>query len=184
MRQFSSTVSLQRRVKVKAQPTRQRRLMYYWLATTGSVFKSPLPGSTNYLSAYDSQGQLKRLPHAGAEKQGSKKNDSEEAEGNELENKQEDGQANKIPPESLQDLRPFPLNRDFRSQPVLGEELREVIWSKVMKDGQSVATVSAELGVDMHRVGAVVRLKEVEKEWIRKVSLPFFRSPLPSRHLK
>jgi len=37
-----------------------------------------------------------------------------------------------------------------------------------MKDGQSVKTVSAELGVEMSRVGAIVRLKEVEKEWIRK----------------
>jgi len=39
-----------------------------------------------------------------------------------------------------------------------------------MKDGKSVREVSAELGVEMSRVGAVVRLKEIEKEWMRIVS--------------
>jgi hypothetical protein len=41
---------------------------------------------------------------------------------------------------------------------------------RVMKDGQSVKTVSADLGIEISRVGAIVRLKEIEKEWIRKVS--------------
>jgi transposase len=56
---------------------------------------------------------------------------------------------------------------------VLSEELREKIWEKVMQEGDSVRDVSASLGVEMSRVGAVVRLMEIEKEWERVVSLPF-----------
>lgn len=42
-----------------------------------------------------------------------------------------------------------------------------------MKDGKSVREVSVELRVEMSRVGAVVRLKEVEKQWKSIVS--YFR---------
>lgn len=71
------------------------------------------------------------------------------------------------------DLVPFPLNKSFRSQAVLSEELREEVWSRIMTEGKSVRQVSAELGVEMARVGAVVRLLEIEKEWKRIVSLQF-----------
>ena len=65
----------------------------------------------------------------------------------------------------------FPNNPAFGSQPVLSEEARELIWEKIMRQGESIKAVSAELSVDMRRVAAVVRLKEVEKDWISKVSL-------------
>ncbi|KAK3067895.1 hypothetical protein LTR53_014951 [Teratosphaeriaceae sp. CCFEE 6253] len=35
--------------------------MYAWLKGPGKVFRQPLPGSTNYLSAYDKSGKLLRL---------------------------------------------------------------------------------------------------------------------------
>lgn len=65
--------------------------------------------------------------------------------------------------------RPFPSNPAFISQPVLSEEARELIWNKVMVKWEGVKAVSAELGVDQRRVAAVVRMKEVEKEWEAKV---------------
>lgn len=65
---------------------------------------------------------------------------------------------------------PFPGNPLFVSQPILSEEVRDDIWKRIMQDGQSVRDVSVTLGVDMRRVAAVVRLKEVEKEWLRIVS--------------
>jgi len=70
---------------------------------------------------------------------------------------------------------PFPLNHAFRSHPVLSEELKEEIYSRVMEGGGSVRAVSAGLGVSLERVAAVVRLKAVEKEWIKEVGgrLPF-----------
>jgi hypothetical protein len=72
----------------------------------------------------------------------------------------------------LQD-QPFPLNPLFRSQPVLDETTRELIWDKVIMRGEALKAVSAEMGVDVRRVAAVVRLKEVEKQWEREVSLIF-----------
>ena len=82
---------------------------------------------------------------------------------------QYDRDGNRIQSEGVS-LKPFPLNRYFKSEPVLSEELREVIWAKVMKDAMSVQEVSAQLGVEMRRVAAVVRLKEVEKAWVQSVS--------------
>lgn len=136
-----------------------------WLETNGNHFLEPLPGSTNYLGAYDPKsGRLKRLV-ADA---------SEDGSGNpQQENSAKDGVGHDqpLPPETSSDLIPFPLNRAFRSQSVVNEAMREDIWKKVMVEGQSVRTVSAELGVEMSRVGAIVRLKEIEKEWVRKVSV-------------
>ncbi|KAI0548468.1 eukaryotic mitochondrial regulator protein-domain-containing protein [Xylaria curta] len=65
-------------------------------------------------------------------------------------------------------LQPFPLNPHFKSHKVLDEKARELIWEKVMRDGETIKAVSAEFGVDIRRVAAVVRLKEVEKDWIAK----------------
>ncbi|KAI1818492.1 eukaryotic mitochondrial regulator protein-domain-containing protein [Poronia punctata] len=66
------------------------------------------------------------------------------------------------------DHRPFPNNPYFKSEPVLSERARELIWEKVMRKGEAIKVVSAEYGVDIRRVAAVVRLKEVEKDWIAK----------------
>ena len=64
---------------------------------------------------------------------------------------------------------PFPLNPFFRSQPVLDEAAREMIWRRVVQNKDPLKAVSAELGVDVRRVGAVVRLKELEKQLEAKV---------------
>lgn len=65
---------------------------------------------------------------------------------------------------------PFPLNPAFKSQSVLSEESREEIWQRVIVQGEALKAVSAKFGVDMRRVAAVVRLKEVEKTWEAQVS--------------
>lgn len=75
----------------------------------------------------------------------------------------------RLPPETAEDLRPFPLNPYFRSQPVLSEDLREAIYQRVKKDGATVSLASVEFGVSNERVGAVVRLKQMEKEWVAQV---------------
>ncbi|CAJ2503606.1 Uu.00g110000.m01.CDS01 [Anthostomella pinea] len=76
---------------------------------------------------------------------------------------------------------PFPLNPLYKSQPVLDEKARELIWEKVMRNGETVKAVSAELGVDIQRVAAIVRLKEVEKDWTAKgkqLARPYARAVL------
>lgn len=65
---------------------------------------------------------------------------------------------------------PFPVNPLFKSQPVLDERTRELIWEKVTQRGDALKVVSADMGVDVRRVAAVVRLKEVEKQWVANVS--------------
>ncbi|KAI1423881.1 eukaryotic mitochondrial regulator protein-domain-containing protein [Xylaria sp. FL1777] len=64
--------------------------------------------------------------------------------------------------------KPFPINPHYHSAKVLDDNARELIWSKIMREGQTIKAVSAEFGVDIRRVAAVVRLKEVEKDWIAR----------------
>lgn len=64
---------------------------------------------------------------------------------------------------------PFPSNKYFKSQPVLSEASRELIHRRVSMDDEPIKVVSADLGVDHRRVAAVVRMKEVEKDWERMV---------------
>ncbi|KAL5598346.1 hypothetical protein BROUX41_003595 [Berkeleyomyces rouxiae] len=71
---------------------------------------------------------------------------------------------------------PFPLNPQFRSQPVLSEPAREWIWRRVVENGEALKIVSADMGVDIRRVAAIVRLKEVEKRWLqngKKLATPY-----------
>jgi hypothetical protein len=170
----------------------------------GRQLKEPLPGSTNYLGAYDRYGNLIRAgpgwqrnstkkeaettdqpamkaeevtkdPDAEKAPEGQEDLDAleaaireGEAEGKDAKeaSKEEDG---KLPPETAEDLRPFPLNQYFRSQPVLSEDLREAIYQRVKRDGATVSLASVEFGVSNERVGAVVRLKQMEKEWVAQV---------------
>ena len=160
--------------------------MFRWLNGPGSTFRHPLPGSTNYLNAYDRDGRLIRAKNRSFGKAGQDK-EGEKDEKNEDEDVDEDGEIvpkktqiikeiikgtkeePSLPKENAEDLMPFPLNRQFRSQNVLSEELKDAIYERVMVKGQSVRNVSAGLGVEMNRVAAVVRLKAVEKEWEKEV---------------
>jgi hypothetical protein len=174
----------------------------------GQNFYSPRGDGTNYMGAYLPDGQLRRVVEAKVQqeaeskkggKQGEKydipkpvESEDNSSKKKEPEDDPEEGESDRgskedtsapIPPETARDWAPFPLNRTFISQPVLSGELREEIWLRVMKDGKTVREVSAELGVEMRRVGAVVRLKEVEKEWERLVSLSSVHNSQPPIYL-
>ena len=164
-KQFSSTPQ---------HSTRQRRDMWRWIHGPGAAFRDPLPGSTNYLNAYDANGNLIRAIKSSRLKddalEGTEKSSQED--GIDEEETRNIASGKPIPKEGQDDLIPFPLNRQFRSQHVLSEELREEIWSRVVLGKQSVKLVSAALSVEISRVGAVVRLKSIEKEWEKVVSVP------------
>ena len=181
------------------QVTKRRRQFYAWLNGPGRALKQPLPGSTNYLGAYDRFGNLVRGSYGPDQaaieaKENEDKAEAESAEGKDAEGatpaegqesiddlegavrKQEEdaeaekkGKDNKLPQETIPDLRPFPMNKFFRSQPVLSEELREAIYQSVVKEGKTVPLASIHYGVSNERVGAVVRLKQMEKQWIAQV---------------
>ncbi|OBT82039.1 hypothetical protein VE02_09510 [Pseudogymnoascus sp. 03VT05] len=133
-------------------PTYLRRKLYSWLKGPGAAFKEPIEGA-NYITAYDMNGNLKRAASATP--------------------------GEPLPPATGADLRPFPKNTNFVSQPVTSEALREAVWERIMKNGLSVKEVSKELGIEMSRVGAIVRLKEVEKAWLRqgkRLAKPYSRA--------
>ncbi|KAG2416069.1 hypothetical protein HFD88_007261 [Aspergillus terreus] len=82
-------------------------------------------------------------------------------------------------PERTGPSRPFPLNPSFVSEPILSEELRNEIYERVVRKKKSVRAVSVELGIDMRRVGAVVRLVELEKrmrQQNKELALPYARA--------
>ena len=125
--------------------------MFQWLNGPGAAFKGSLSGSTNYLNAYDANGGLLRAHGAKPYLQPEKK-------------------AQEFPRESADDLMPFPLNKFFRSQPVLSEAFKDEIYRRVVQERQDIRAVSADMNVEMRRVAAVVRLKAVEEEMVDQVS--------------
>lgn len=134
----------------------------------GENFRLPLPNSTNYLSAYDRRGNLLRSRETGQSEKEKRVDEDMTADEEALEAAAE--QEDRLPPETLDDLRPFPLNKNFVSESILSEDLRNEIWERVQQQGKSVRQVSIEMGVDMRRVAAVVRLVEVEKRMRTEVS--------------
>ncbi|KAL2401324.1 hypothetical protein ABEF93_004996 [Exophiala dermatitidis] len=168
-RAFSSTPSSK---------TQLRRHMFAWLQGPGRNFKQPLNESTNYLSAYDRRGNLlrqrnqKQAPSVETTSEGAETLDAEALEAAAEEEPS-------IPKESVDDLRPFPLNKNFVSQSILSDELREEIWKRVQVNGKSVRQVSVEMGVDMRRVAAVVRLVEVERRMVaegQSLAIPYAKA--------
>lgn len=76
---------------------------------------------------------------------------------------------------------PFPHNPLFRSQPVLSDVSRDLIYDKVVTRGDTLKAVSAEFGIDIRRVAAVVRLKELEKQYKtegKPLALPYAKAIL------
>lgn len=68
---------------------------------------------------------------------------------------------------------PFPLNPLFRSDPVLDEESREAIWQRAMEKGHALKEIAYDVGADVRRIAAIIRLKQVEKNMVNDVSLTF-----------
>jgi hypothetical protein len=169
--------------------------MFAWLNGPGKNLKEALPGSTNYLNAYDNQGRLKRRNRDNAEptinviseEEEPELQRQEEADGVEEEERasryalrqrlrkkkaEQDAKLADTPRERNSDLEPFPLNNYFRSEAVLSPELRQELFRQVADRGADITSVSAAFGVDIRRVAAVVRLMTVEKKWIEEVSAP------------
>lgn len=182
--------------------TRLRKNMHDWLDRVGRKIRDPLPGSTNYLGAYDSTGNLTRLQ--GASRQNAKAEDLTDAEVRKIEQAEDEleldeqqreinaltragvrsaedtAARNTLPPETLNDLRPYPLNRSFTSQKVLSEDIREKLYQFVVQDGRRLEDVAAAFRVDARRVAAVVRLKTIEKRWLQEVCQLPRAFPCPS----
>jgi len=172
--------------------------MFSWLDGAGAILKHPRSdGVPNYLgalkddnqqaqvaatdtskSAKDQDGLQQPEEEKEEEEDGEKPMRDENFDPNEEERKEglrgsdKSSKPEKRPPRlGKRQLSPFPLNPHFMSQPVLSEEFRELIYLKVVEEKMTVRSVSAELGVSMERVGAVVRMKQMERDWLKQVSL-------------
>ncbi|KAI9672626.1 MAG: hypothetical protein M1831_000061 [Alyxoria varia] len=176
-RHFSISTHLSARIR---RQTRLRQQMWTWLNGPGAVYKeTPKPGSFNYLGASrqlaneaeeaeaeeKEAGEKERSPAASTQAEsgynyvsGSERND-----GKGLDKAKLKKGSRGVTDRSLQ---PFPLNPYFRSQSVLSERFREEIYKRVVLEGHPVREVSQDLGVDMNRVGAVVRLMKVQRDWV------------------
>nr|OQO29844.1 hypothetical protein B0A51_02001 [Rachicladosporium sp. CCFEE 5018] len=181
-----------------------RRNMWAWFNGPGKAFREPLAGSTNYLTAYDKTGNLRRAKGQGRDgprqvRQEKPMPDEDEV----LQQEEEDGideveraeraqvraterqeraaRESATPKERASDLQPYPLNPNFKSQPVLSEELREKVYEQIVLNKMDLQSVSAAWGIDMRRVAAVVRLKTIEKQWEeegRKLARPYSKAVL------
>ena len=68
---------------------------------------------------------------------------------------------------------PFPLNPTFNPLPPLADSIKSKIYNSYLHnillkdatDSQVVRAVSTRFGVSMDRVRAIIRLKELEKQW-------------------
>lgn len=155
--------------------------MWAWINGPGAALKYPVHGATNYLGAYDRDGNLIRVAQARGndveqeetlnsdENEQSEDGEKKRKEGNQDDNVKAESKKNELPPESAEDLRPFPLNPFFRSEPVLSEELRTEIYRLHLQEEKTVREISIIHSVEMSRVAAVIRLKTVEQDWIRQV---------------
>ncbi|EKV12604.1 Ribosomal protein S35, mitochondrial [Penicillium digitatum] len=81
--------------------------------------------------------------------------------------------------EGAENPRPFPNNQNFFSEPILSEELRNEVYNRVVEQNKSPRVVSVELGIDMKRIAAVVRLVELERRQRaqgKPLALPYARA--------
>ncbi|KAH8701798.1 eukaryotic mitochondrial regulator protein-domain-containing protein [Talaromyces proteolyticus] len=134
----------------RAAQTRHRAAMFTWLGSEGATYKHHVPGRTNYITEVWKRKNDKRLGKA-----------RDESEGDDSKS------------------RPFPLNENFVSSPILSEELRNEIHRRVVKQKKGVRAVSVELQVEMRRIAAAVRLVELEKRMTKEgkfMAIPYARA--------
>ncbi|KAL9090587.1 MAG: hypothetical protein Q9159_001931 [Coniocarpon cinnabarinum] len=167
-RYFSATPSRSGRI------TLQRKRMLAWFKGPGQAFRLPLRGSTNYVNAYDKEGNIVRA--SDEEAQGEESGEGQSRRGRGARNrsqrresqKDQKNQRENLPPERLEDLQPFPLNPYFRSPSVLSERLKQEIYKSVVEHGHTIRRVSQERGIAMERVAAVVRLERMKQDWLKE----------------
>jgi hypothetical protein len=161
--------------------TKPRQLFWQWINTAGRNFiNMPEGEKTNYLSAYKKSSNFIEKKDNASTITGRGQADGEESDASKAlgEAAVEKRERRPNPRQISYDDRPFPNNPKFKSQAILSEALRLEVWKRVQVDGQSVRRVSADLQIDMQRVGAVVRLVEVEKRMRAEVS-PTLRTAFP-----
>ncbi|CAG8466290.1 7881_t:CDS:2 [Funneliformis mosseae] len=71
-------------------------------------------------------------------------------------------------PNYLNTTTPFPMNPLFKPQPPLNDRTKEEIWLKFTEAEQTPRKIGGEYGISLKRVEAILKLKKMEKEMIKK----------------
>ncbi|OAA74931.1 Ribosomal protein S35, mitochondrial [Akanthomyces lecanii RCEF 1005] len=74
---------------------------------------------------------------------------------------------------------PFPNNPLFRSEPVVNDQTKRFIYQRATQEGVALKAIAAEMGLDVRRVAAIVRLKEAQKQWTnsgKKLATPYAKA--------
>ena len=79
------------------------------------------------------------------------------------------------------DPRPYGLNLYYRSERVLSEELREAIYAEWAERKTPLREISQRYFVCVERAAAVVRMKQIERDWLEQVSFLFSSLALRQR---
>jgi hypothetical protein len=158
--------------------------MMQWIQLEGQKYKRPADkGGPNYLKRGRRRGDDEDAEAAETEKLGTQED---------LDQLHEKQMRSDLPVRNEKDLmkklamtkgmglkkapRPFDLNPYFASMPVLSEHLKESIYNFVVHNGKTVKAASEHFRVSIERVVAVVRMKQIERNWVKEVSFSSFSS--------
>ncbi|KIY73504.1 hypothetical protein CYLTODRAFT_365523 [Cylindrobasidium torrendii FP15055 ss-10] len=78
-----------------------------------------------------------------------------------------------VPCKWLGDKVPFPLNPTFRPPPPLSDAVRDTIWKMHMRDPvkYSLRELARLFHMSIGRVDAILRMKGMEKDWVKDIPL-------------
>ena len=67
------------------------------------------------------------------------------------------------------------MNPFFKPQPPLNNKIKEEIWLKFTQEEQTPRKIGTDYGISLKRVEAILKLKKMEKDMIKKVCY-FYRN--------
>lgn len=75
-------------------------------------------------------------------------------------------------------LKPFHMNPSFKPPPPVSDKLKEFLYNEFLDDpkANSLRKLSQRHHISLKRMDAILRLKGLEKAWIRVCAVSFFQS--------
>lgn len=69
----------------------------------------------------------------------------------------------------MSSIKPFPLNPSFRPPPPIADKTKNHLFTLYKSNPKkfSIRVLSAAYGIGLKRVDAIIRLKEVELDWVK-----------------
>jgi hypothetical protein len=157
--------------------------MLQWLQLEGQQYRRPSPGGgTNYLmSRREKAEQYKDTPDPKKARKIDKGNTGETIRVTDVASYMEKLKQTKSFERSPYPLKPFAQNDKYTSQTVLSETHKEAIYRYVVTEKKDVKRASERFKVSIERVVAVVRMKQIERDLAKNVSILLLHLPFLSQ---